>query len=256
MNKTLTFAKRNAVEMSRDILSYIFCMAFPLVMLVIMSVVNQSIPPEANMTIFRIDNLIGGVIVFGHTFLMLFTALTISQDRYSSFLMRLYVSPMRSSNFINGYILPMIFIGILQSIITILAGIVISFIIGYELEIMGLALAIIGAIPSAIMFISIGLIFGTLFNKNSAPGICSVIISLGSFVGGIWFDAEGIGGVMTTICKSMPFLYATKSVRSCIAMDFTMGGIGISILVTSGTAIILLVLAVISFQKKMRADLS
>ena len=29
MNKTVSFAKRNLMEMSRDALSYIFCVAFP-----------------------------------------------------------------------------------------------------------------------------------------------------------------------------------------------------------------------------------
>lgn len=256
MNRTLIFAKRNIMEMSRDVLSYIFCVAFPIVMLVVMSVVNQSIPAEAKMTIFRIDNLLGGIIVFGHTFLMLFTALTVSQDRYGSFLMRLYASPMKSSNFTNGYILPMILIGIVQSMVSILAAIIISFIVGYELEIMGLLLVIVASVPSAVMFISIGLILGTMFNRNSAPGLCSVIISLGSFIGGIWFDAEGIGGVMGTVCKCFPFLYATKSVRSCIKMDFTMQAMGIPMIVTSVVAVVLLLLASALFRTKMRADLS
>lgn len=34
-------------------------------MLVIMSIVNQSIPPEAGMTIFNIENLAGGIAMFG-----------------------------------------------------------------------------------------------------------------------------------------------------------------------------------------------
>ena len=64
MNRTVSFAKRNLKEMCRDVLSYIFCLAFPIVMLVIMTLVNESIPAEANMTIFRIDNLLGGIIIF------------------------------------------------------------------------------------------------------------------------------------------------------------------------------------------------
>ncbi|MCQ2506092.1 MAG: ABC transporter permease [Lachnospiraceae bacterium] len=256
MNRTLAFAKRNLVEMSRDTLSYIFCVVFPIVMLIVMSVVNQSIPLEAGMTIFRIDNLLGGIIVFGHTFLMLFTALTVSQDRYGSFLVRLYASPMKSRNFTNGYILPMILIGVLQSLVSVAAALIISFIVGYDLNIGGLLLAIIAAIPSSVMFISIGLIFGTLFNRNSAPGLCSVIISLGSFIGGIWFDAEGIGGVIGKVCKCFPFIYATKSVRSVINLDLSMEAFGLPIIVTSVVAIVFLALSAILFSTKMKADLS
>lgn len=256
MNRTMIFAKRNLVEMSRDALGYLFCVAFPIVMLVVMSVVNLSIPAETGMTIFRIDNLLGGIIVFGHTFLMLFTALTVSQDRNSSFLMRLYATPLKSSNFTVGYILPMILIGILQALISAVAAVIIAVIVGYELSLTGVLLSIVGAIPSSIMFISLGLIFGTVLNRNSAPGLCSLIISLGSFVGGIWFDAEGIGGVMGTICKCFPFIYATKSVRACIHMDFSARAMSIPMLVTVAVAFILLFLASVLFRSKMKADLA
>ncbi len=57
MNRTLQFAKRNLIELSRDVLGYIFCIAFPILMLIVMSVVNESIPKEAGMMTFRIDNL-------------------------------------------------------------------------------------------------------------------------------------------------------------------------------------------------------
>ena len=88
--RTITFAKRNLKELSRDVLGYIFCIAFPIVMLIIMSVVNESIPAEAHMTTFRIDNLSGGIILFGQTFVMLFTAILVSTDKNTSFLTRTF----------------------------------------------------------------------------------------------------------------------------------------------------------------------
>ena len=77
MNRVLAFSGRNLKELLRDPLSYIFCLGFPLVMLVIMSIVNQSIPPEAGMTIFNIENLAGGIAMFGQSFIMLFTSLSV-----------------------------------------------------------------------------------------------------------------------------------------------------------------------------------
>ena len=94
MNRTIEYAKRNLIELARDPLGYVFCIAFPIVMLIVMSVVNESIPKEANMTVFRIDNLAGGIIIFGQTFVMLFTAILVATDRDSSFLTRLFSSPM------------------------------------------------------------------------------------------------------------------------------------------------------------------
>ena len=255
-NKTIAFAKRNLIEMSRDALSYIFCVAFPIVMLVIMSVVNSSIPKESGMTLFRIDNLAGGIVIFGQSFVMLFSALNVSKDRTGSFLTRLFASPMKSGNFTGGYILPLIVVAIVQSLISFVAAYVVSLVTGFELNIAGLLIAVVAAIPSALMFIAIGMIFGTLFSEKAAPGLCSIIISLGAMVGGVWFDVEGVGGFMRTLGRSLPFLYATKTVRGAIQNDFGTESFIYPILIVSAVAVVLTLLASFVFGKKMRADLS
>ncbi len=255
MNRTMSYAKRNLLEMSRDVLSYIFCVAFPLVMLIIMTIVNQSIP-KGQVTVFQIDNLAGGVIIFGQTFVMLFTGLQVATDRSTSFLVRLYATPMKSENFTLGYFLPMFVISAVQSLLTGIAAFVISLIVGTELNPVGLLLVVILSLPSACFFIALGMIFGTLLNEKSAPGMCSVIISLGSFVGGIWFDVERTGGVMYDICRCLPFYYCTKMVRSVIAMDFSWEGFLLPLIVVFGSALVLSFLAVTLFRRKMRADLS
>ena len=252
--RTLTFAKRNLTELTRDALGYIFCVAFPIVMLIVMSVVNESIPAETGMTTFRIDNLSGGIIMFGHTFVMLFTAILVATDRSSSFLMRLFSSPMKSSDFTNGYIIPMVLIALVQSVVTLTASVVIANMTGIELKPAGLLLAILASIPSALMFISIGLIAGTLFNEKSAPGICSVVISVGSFLGGVFFDAEGVGGTIYKICRCLPFIYCTKVERSSIALDLSFDVFGKPFLIVSAAAAAAMILAVVIFRTKMRTD--
>ncbi len=256
MKRTLVFAKRNMIEMSRDMLSYIFCIAFPIVMLIIMTLVNESIPAEAGQTIFRIDNLAGGVVIFGQTFVMLFTALSVSKDRSGSFLIRLFATPMKSGNFTNGYMLPMAVISLVQSFITFVAAFIISRIVGYDLDPAGLIFAMIAILPSAVMFTAIGLIFGTLFSQNASPGLCSVIISLGSFIGGIWFDAESTGGVLLKIARCLPFIYCTKASRAAIRLDLGTENFVIPELIVIGSSIVLTALAVVLFRKKMKADLS
>ncbi len=254
MNRTICFAKRNFTEMSRDILSYIFCVAFPLAMLVIMTLVNESIPKEAGMTIFRIDNLSGGVAVFGQTFVMLFTALSVSKDRSGSFLIRLFASPMKSSDFTNGYIFPMLLISVIQSFTIMLASFVISLMVGYELNVLGLFAGLLVLIPSAIFFASLGLIFGTLFSQNAAPGLCSIIISLGSFIGSVWFDAENAGGIIFKIAKCLPFFYCTKLVRCAVSLDFGKDFL-LSFAVVLSCAVFFAFLSSLLFKTKMKADL-
>lgn len=53
----LIFAKRTAKEILRDPLTFIFCLGFPLVMLLIMTIVDRSIPTEIGMQIFHIHYL-------------------------------------------------------------------------------------------------------------------------------------------------------------------------------------------------------
>ena len=256
MNRTLVFSKRNLIEISRDALSYIFCIGFPLVMLFVMTLVNESIPKEAGMTIFRIDNLAGGIGIFGLTFVMLFTALAVSKDRTSSFLVRLYASPMKSSDFTNGYLLPMLIVAVVQALLSFLVSLVISWIVGYSLNPLGLLLGILALLPSAVFLISVGILFGTLFNEKAAPGLCSIIISLGSFLGGIWFDAESTGGVMLKICKALPFYYCTKAVRAAIHLDFQAESFWIPTLIVAAVAILITVVASLVFRTKMKADLA
>ena len=255
-NRTLSFANRNLIEMSRDSLSYIFCVAFPIVMLVIMSVVNSSIPKESGMTLFRIDNLAGGIAIFGQTFVMLFSALNVTKDRSGSFLVRLFASPMKSRNFTGGYFLPLIVVAFAQVVIAFAASFIVSLVTGTELSVLGLLAGAVAVIPSAVMFIAIGMIFGTIFNEKAAPGMCSIIISLGAIVGGIWFDVEGVGGFMEKLSRCLPLLYSTKVARAAIKMDFGFDTFLMPLIVVTGSAAVLTALACFFFGRKMRADLA
>ncbi len=254
MRKTLAFASRNVKELLRDPLSYVFCLGFPLVMLVVMTLIDRSVPPEAGMTLFRIDRLCGGIAVFGQTFLMLFTCLTVSKDRSTSFLVRLYATPMTQTDFTAGYLLPILLLAVLQGFAVCLASYVISLTEGDPLRIWGLFFMLLTLLPSALFFASIGLLSGTLFSEKAAPGLCSVVISLGSFLGGIWFDAEGVGGVLLKICKALPFWYCVKAARSACICDFSWPEWGRPLIVVLIWAAGVTVLAAVCFRAKMRAD--
>ncbi|MBQ8913955.1 MAG: ABC transporter permease [Lachnospiraceae bacterium] len=256
MNKIKAFSSRNRKEILRDPLSYIFCLAFPLVMLIIMTVVDSSIPKQAGMTVFRIDNLSAGIAVFGQTFVMLFTALTVTKDRSGSFLVRMYATPMNSSDFTIGYILPMLIISFAQNIIIYIASFIISLITGIDMNVGGMLLSIIILIPSSVMFICFGLLFGTLFNEKSAPGLCSIIISMSGFLGCIFFDADSTGGAMLKVCKALPFYYCTKAARSSLKLDFANSTFVIPIIIVIVCAAVLGILSSTVFKSKMKADLS
>lgn len=253
MSRTTAFSKRNFKELLRDPLSYIFCLGFPLVMLVVMTMVNDGIPAEAKMTIFRIDNLAGGIAVFGLTFVMLFTCLTVSKDRSGAFLMRLYSTPMRSGSFIAGYMLPLLLLAVIQVVITFAASLGIAAVKNVELNVIGLLLSVAALLPTIVMFISLGLLFGTLFSEKAAPGLCSVVISFASFLGGIWFDVDNTTGVLVKICNALPFVHSVKTARLASALSF--GDILPHLLITSAYMLVITALSIVVFRNKMKADL-
>ena len=51
------FAGRNIKEILRDPINLFFGLGFPLILMVLLSVINASIPPEAGNTMFAIENL-------------------------------------------------------------------------------------------------------------------------------------------------------------------------------------------------------
>ena len=102
--KMLTFAKRNFKEIIRDPLNLSFLFGFPVVLLLLLSAIQANIP----VSLFEIEHLAPGVAVFGLSFMTLFSATLIAKDRQSSFMHRLYTTPMTPFDFILGYTLPMI----------------------------------------------------------------------------------------------------------------------------------------------------
>ncbi len=252
MNRIIAFSRRNFKEILRDPLSYILCLGFPLIMLVIMTLVNESIPAEAGMVIFRIDYLSGGIAVFGLTFIMLFTSLSVAKDRAGAFLVRLYATPMHSGDFIMGYIAPVMVIALAQVLITFAASILISFITGIGLSAAGLGAAALALVPTAVMMIGFGLLFGSLFGEKSAPGLCSIVISLASFLGGVWFDPDGTGGVLLKICKALPFYHSVHAARLAAVLNFD--GFVQHFAVTAVWAAAITLTAVLAFKAKMKAE--
>lgn len=250
--RTVVFSGRNLKELLRDPLSYIFCLGFPIIMLLIMTVVNKSIPPEAGMTVFRIDNLSGGIAVFGLSFVMLFAALLLSQDRTGAFLTRLYASPMKAWEFIGGYYLPIILLSVIQSVINFAASFVIAAVEDVEMNVGRVLLALLSLIPTAVMFIGFGLLFGSLFNSNAAPGLCSIIISAAGMLGGIWMDVESIGGGLRDVCLALPFYHSVRAVRSIMAGSTA--HLGTDMLVVMAYTLGAIILSVIVFRRNMVRD--
>lgn len=203
MKKTLAFVKRNAIEMLRDPIIYIFCVGFPVVLLTLFTLIGQFVAERVAM--FELNNLIPGIIMFSFTFVMLTGALLVSKDRSTSFIIRLYSSPMRTVDFVAGYFIPLLVVGIVQMLVCVIVGEIIAAVCGTAFIGFGaVCLLILSSLPALIMFIALGILFGTVLNEKSAPGICSVFISAAGILGGAWMPLDTMGG-FETFCKFLPF---------------------------------------------------
>ena len=100
----LLFARRNGREILRDPLNLAFGLAFPLALLGLFCAIQANVP----VPIFALPSLTPGILVFGFSFFSLFSALLVARDRTSAFLLRLYTTPLRSRDFILGYLLPLL----------------------------------------------------------------------------------------------------------------------------------------------------
>ena len=83
--RMMTFAKRCAKEILRDPINLFFGLGFPLVLLLLLSAIQASIPVD----LFAIDTLTPGMTVFGLAFMTLFSATLIARDRETALLQRL-----------------------------------------------------------------------------------------------------------------------------------------------------------------------
>lgn len=251
--RTIAFGKRTFKELVRDPLSYIFCIGFPIFMLVLMNIVGQNIPAEEGFDLFHISKIGPAICMFGLTFVMLFSALQVSKDRSTAFLMRIYESPMTGKDYILGYTLPILLVAVLQQVVTYVAVFILGKTSGYDFKLQDILLSIVVLIPSALMFIGFGLFFGTLLNDKAAPGICSVIISVSCILGGVWMDVDTMSGTFKKVCHILPFYHGT-----CVARNAANGNYDMLLkpfLITAVYGVVIYLLAILLFDRKRKQDL-
>ena len=240
--RTLTFAKRNAKELLRDPLNLCFLFGFPAVLLILLSIIQANIP----VNLFEIKHLAPGVAVFGLSFMTLFSATIISKDRKSSFMQRLYTTPIRPVDFILGYTLPLIPIAMVEGIFTYAIAII------FKLEINAYTLiSIVFIIPVAMFYIGLGLLCGSIFNDKQVGGICGALLTnVSAWLAGIWFDLELVGGVFKRIAYALPFVHSVEMQRAIIRGD--MAGIFPHLWWVLGYAIAINIIAVFVFLRQMK----
>lgn len=210
--RMLTLANRNTKEIIRDPLNLGFGLGFPLVLLFLLSAIQANVP----VNVFAIAQITPGITVFGLSFMTLFSATIIAKDRGSALLQRLYTAPLTAWDFIVGYCLPILPLSIAQSAVCYLAALA----LGLEATV-NILWAILFILPVAVLYVALGLLFGSILSDKQVGGVCGALLTnLSAWLSGTWFDLEMVGGAFEKIAYLLPFVHAVELERAVLAGDF------------------------------------
>ena len=239
--RILTFANRNFKEIIRDPLSIIFSIILPLFLLYIFK--QFKIPNE----VYNIENFTPGIIIFSLSFITMFTSLLVAKDRSTSLTTRLGVSPMKSIDYILGYSISVLPIVLIQNILFFITAILLG--LNFSINII---YTILVSIPISILFISLGILIGTITNEKSSSGVSSIVVQLVAFTSGMYFSTDMVGNTFSTICKILPFQSTLNITKGILNNNNT--NILSNIIIVLIYTILVIILTIILFKKKMISD--
>ena len=239
--RTLTFANRNFKEIIRDPLSIIFAIILPLFLLYIFK--QFKIPNE----VYNIENFTPGIIIFSLSFITMFTSSLVAKDRSTSLTTRLGVSPMKSIDYILGYSISVLPIVLIQNILFFITAILLG--LNFSINII---YTILVSIPISLLFISLGILIGTITTEKSSSGVSSIVVQLVAFTSGMYFSTDMVGNTFSTICKILPFQSTLNITKGILNNNNT--NILSNIIIVLIYTISVIILAIILFKKKMISD--
>ena len=112
---------------------------------------------------------------------------------------------MKAYEFVLGYAIPGIVLGILQAAICIVCGAILAAITsGTYFGIGAAALLALSQMPMLIICVFGGILFGSILSDKAAPGVSSILISSAGILGGCWMPLD-VMGKLETICRFLPF---------------------------------------------------
>ena len=242
MRKMLAFANRTMKEILRDPLTMAFGLGFPVILLLLLSLIQSNIPVD----MFELHYLTPGITVFGLSFMTLFSAQLISKDRTSSLLTRLYTTPLKATDFIMGYLLPIIPLCLAQTVICY----AIALILGLPFSVNVIWAVLMVLVPS-FFYIALGLLCGSAMTEKQVGGICGALLTnLSAWLSGIWFDISMLGKVVNAIANALPFIHAVELERAVVIGDFSAALPHLIWVLAYG--IVLMVIAVFVFLRQMK----
>lgn len=241
--KSIYFAKRNFKEILRDPLSLILGVLLPVFFILLFSTISKNAPIE----VFKPVSIVPGVTIFGFTFITMFLGLLIAKDKSTSFLTRLFISPLKPKDFIIGYSIPLLplslIIGVVCLIVGIFVGVPVSMKIVYTL---------LSFIPYILFSVFVGIFLGVVCNEAQIMAIGNIYIIASALLGGAWMDLNLLGEKIKNITEILPFSHAIEFSR--IVLSGRQENIWIHFTIVSIYTIVFFLLSIYFFMRKMKSD--
>ena len=115
----------------------------------------------------------------------------------------------------------------------------------------GILYALLAGIPVSLIFIALGLFFGSFLSVKQVGGICGALLTnLTAWLSGVWFDLELVGGAFKKIAYMLPFVHAVELERAVLRCD--MAGFFPHIWWVTGYCLLLFAAAILMFLRTMR----
>ena len=239
--KFVRLADRNLKEVYRDPVSMLLGLFMPLIMLLLSSSINK----RQALEMFSPQVLTPGVVIFGLAFTVMFSAMLLSKDKTNAFLIRLYTTPLKASDYILSYMLPFLPFALMQTLVVFSVGAVLGAVYHH------LFMVIVIILLTELICVSLGMIIGALLTENQVAGVGSLLVTMIGLFCGAWMDLHMVGGVFEKIGYAIPFAHAVDASRAA------MNGLAFSdyhrsFFIVLIYAIVLFVLSIIAFKHAMK----
>ena len=241
--KSIYFAQRNLKELARDPLSLVLGVLLPVFFIFLFSTISKNAPID----VFQPVNIVPGITIFGFTFITMFLGLLIARDKSSSFLTRLFISPLKPRDFIIGYSIPLLPFSLIIGIVCLVIGIV----VGVPTS-MTLVYTLVSFIPYILFSVFMGIFLGVICNETQLMAIGNIYIIASALLGGAWMDLNILGENIKNVTEILPFSHAIEASR--IVLAGSQDNIWIHLLIVGIYAVLFFFLAVYFFNMKMKAD--
>ena len=239
--KFYSLANRNLKEIYRDPVSILLGLLMPLAMLILFTSIEKRVPLE----IFSPQSLTPGITIFSFTFMIMFSAMLLAKDKQSAFLIRMFTTPLKPSDYILSYILPFIPLTFFQIVICITTGTILG------ASFSNLLISMLPFFLIAMTCISIGVILGSLFTVNQISGIGSLLITAIGLFSNVWMDLKMVGGIFVTIGYALPFAHAVDAAKGLLSGSH-LGDISGNLYVVLLYTVVSFILAIFAFRRTMK----